>query len=62
MSFLKHHLRRETPARLEPKMSLRETYEVELIFLAGVGVIILLFLFAFMFVGQMDPIHNGGLI
>ena len=51
-----------TPARLHKKVSWKEKYEVELIFAAGIGVIILLFLFAFLVVGQMDPYYNGGLI
>lgn len=51
-----------TPARRHKKVSWREEYEVELIFAAGIGVIILLFLFAFLIVGQMDPYYNGGLV
>lgn len=61
LSILSFFERTPTPARLHKKLSWREKYEVELIFAAGIGVIILLFIFAFCVVGQMDPYTNGGL-
>ena len=53
--------RNTPPARLGKQPSFKEQYEVELIFLAGICVIVGLFLFAFFVVGQMDPYTNGGL-
>ena len=60
MSFFNTILNRKpAPARLYPRMSWKETHELELIFIAGLGVIVLLFIVAFMFVGQMAPTMEG---
>lgn len=51
---------RDTPVRLEKveDVSWREKYEVELIFAAGIGLIIILFLIAFS-IGASNPTIKG---